>query len=97
MTIKEIEKLPKNFIRAEMKRKDIQVKDMVKLLKPYGENLNVQKNFPLNVMYWVVNSDGTYEVLDGQQRTISICEYVAGKFSINDEYLHTLEDKQEQI
>jgi len=42
MTIKEIEKLPKNFIRAEMKRKDIQVKDMVKLLKPYGENLNVQ-------------------------------------------------------
>jgi len=48
-------------------------------------------------MYWVVNSDGTYEVLDGQQRTISICEYVAGKFPINDEYLHTLEDKQEQI
>ena len=57
----------------------------------------VQKNFPLNVMYWVVNSDGTYEVLDGQQRTISICEYIAGNFSINDEYFHTREDKQEQI
>lgn len=57
----------------------------------------VQKNFPLNVMYWAVNSDGTFEVLDGQQRTISICEYVAGKFSIGDEYFHTRTDKQEQI
>jgi len=30
----------------------------------------VQKNFPLNVMYWVKNGDN-FEVLDGQQRTIS--------------------------
>ena len=36
----------------------------------------VVKDFPLNVMYWVKNEDDTYEVLDGQQRTISICEYV---------------------
>ena len=43
----------------------------------------VQKNFPLNVMYWVKNEDDTYEVLDGQQRTISICEYVLGSFSLN--------------
>lgn len=34
--------------------------------------------FPLNIMYWVKKDDGTYEVLDGQQRTISICEYVCG-------------------
>lgn len=52
-------------------------------------NRNSTKNFPLNVMYWAVNSDGTFEVLDGQQRTISICDYVAGKFSIRDEYFHT--------
>lgn len=32
----------------------------------------VRKDFPLNVMYWAVNEDGTYEVLDGQQRTISL-------------------------
>lgn len=25
----------------------------------------VRKGFPLNVMYWVKNSDGTFEVLDG--------------------------------
>lgn len=36
--------------------------------------------FPLNVMYWVKNADGTYEVLDGQQRTISLCSYNAGEF-----------------
>jgi hypothetical protein len=43
----------------------------------------VQKNFPLNVMYWVVGDDGNFEVLDGQQRTISLCQYVNGDFSIN--------------
>lgn len=43
----------------------------------------IRKGFPLNVMYWAVNEDGTYEVLDGQQRTISFCQYAAGNFSIN--------------
>lgn len=58
----------------------------------------VQKSFPLNVMYWVKNEDGTFEVLDGQQRTISICEYIAGKFSLNNLYFHNLTDtEKEQI
>ena len=52
----------------------------------------VKKNFPLNVMYWVKNEDDTYEVLDGQQRTISICEYVTGTFSLNALYIHNLTD-----
>jgi uncharacterized protein with ParB-like and HNH nuclease domain len=52
----------------------------------------VRKNYPLNVIYWAVNDDGTFEVLDGQQRTISICEFVAGKYSIDDKYFHTLEE-----
>lgn len=42
----------------------------------------IRKGFPLNVMYWVVTDDGSYEVLDGQQRTISFCEYVKGNFSV---------------
>jgi hypothetical protein len=42
----------------------------------------VTKNFPLNVMYWAVDDDGNYEVLDGQQRTISICQYIEGEFSL---------------
>lgn len=43
----------------------------------------VQKNFPLNVMYWVMSDDGNFEVLDGQQRTISLCQYVNGDYSID--------------
>jgi hypothetical protein len=58
----------------------------------------VRKDFPLNVMYWVKNEDGTYEVMDGQQRTISICEYVIGKFSLNYQFFHNLEESErEQI
>lgn len=44
----------------------------------------VLNGYPLNVMYWVKRSDDaecTYEVMDGQQRTLSLCEYVAGKFA----------------
>lgn len=46
----------------------------------------VLKGFPLNVMYWVRRSNDAecpYEVMDGQQRTLSVCEYVAGKFSVD--------------
>ena len=45
----------------------------------------VMKNFPLNVMYWVKSADGNFEMLDGQQRTISICEYVKGNFTLPDD------------
>lgn len=56
------------------------------------------KNFPLNVMYWAVREDGNFEVIDGQQRTISICQYVNGDFSLNGLAFHNLpKDKQEQI
>lgn len=62
----------------------------------------VQKDFPLNVMYWIDNEDGTFELLDGQQRTISICEYLDNKFSIlkdgNRKKFHNLtETEKEQI
>jgi len=58
----------------------------------------LQKDFPLNVMYWAVSEDGNFEVIDGQQRTISICQYVNGDFSINGLAFHNLpKDKQDQI
>ena len=58
----------------------------------------VTKNFPLNVMYWAVRSDGNFEIIDGQQRTISICQYVNGDFSYEDMYFHNLQkDEQEKI
>ncbi len=59
---------------------------------------SVRKGFPLNVMYWVDNGCDQYEILDGQQRTISICQYVNGYFSIDDKQFDALEiDQQEQI
>ncbi|MBO7537072.1 MAG: DUF262 domain-containing protein [Alphaproteobacteria bacterium] len=58
----------------------------------------VRRNFPLNTMYWVKNESGDYEVLDGQQRILSICKYLNGDFSINYQFFHNLEkSEQEQI
>jgi hypothetical protein len=58
----------------------------------------VTNDFPLNVMYWAVREDGSFEVIDGQQRTISICQYVTGDFSFQNLYFHNLpDDKKEQI
>jgi hypothetical protein len=74
-------------IRAPYQRefiyKDKQRDDVIK---------TVTKDFPLNVMYWAVREDGNFEVIDGQQRTISVCQYVKGLA------FHNLKkDKQEQI
>ena len=58
----------------------------------------IKQNFPLNVMYWMVKEDGNFEMLDGQQRTISIGQYVNGDFSLNERYFHNLtKEEQDQI
>ena len=54
----------------------------------------INNNFPLNVMYWMVNDEGTFEVLDGQQRTISIGQYVNGDFSLDDRFFHNLTNEE---
>lgn len=38
--------------------------------------------FPLNVMYWAKIDEDHFELIDGQQRTISLCQYVNNEFSI---------------
>ncbi len=59
---------------------------------------SIQKGFPLNVMYWSDRENGEYEIIDGQQRTISIAQYVDGDFSVEGKYFHNLtSDKQELI
>ena len=61
----------------------------------------VLNDYPLNVMYWVRRSDDAecpYEVMDGQQRTLSLCEYVAGKFSYDfKNFFNQPEDIQRRI
>lgn len=57
----------------------------------------VWKGFPLNVMYWVKNEEGNYELLDGQQRTISICQFVWGEYLMElDGHLTNFEGLSEQ-
>jgi len=61
----------------------------------------VYNKLPLSIFYWATCNDGTYEVLDGQQRTISICSFVNGDFSVilddNARYFHnfTKQEKEE--
>ncbi|OGE32820.1 HNH endonuclease [Candidatus Daviesbacteria bacterium RIFCSPHIGHO2_02_FULL_36_13] len=58
----------------------------------------IKNGFPLNVMYWVKTNLGSFEVLDGQQRTISIGQYVNGDFSLNNFYFGNLtKEEQDQI
>jgi hypothetical protein len=54
----------------------------------------IRKDFPLNVMYWVKGENDSFEVMDGQQRTISFCQYVKGDFSLNYQYFHNLTDEE---
>jgi len=51
------------------------------------------RSFPLNTMYWAVTEDG-FEMIDGQQRTVSICQYVDGVFSYQDRYFHNLQQDE---
>ena len=58
----------------------------------------ILKGLPLNVMYWCRTGEDSYEVLDGQQRTIAFCEFVDGSFSVDDKYFDNLpEDVKQKI
>lgn len=56
----------------------------------------INKGFPLNVMYWAMRQDGTYEIIDGQQRTISAAQYVEGAYSLDGRYFHNLQDDEQE-
>ena len=56
----------------------------------------IKKGYPLNVMYWAVRDDGNFEIIDGQQRTVSICQYLKGEFSFEGLYFHNLQDDQQE-
>ena len=58
----------------------------------------VINGFPLNVMYWAVREDEKFEIIDGQQRTISVCQYIEGVFSYKLKYFHNLQiDEKKKI
>ena len=78
--------------QREFVYKDKQREEVIKTIK---------KGFPLNVMYWVKSAEDAeceYELLDGQQRTLSVCQYVNGDFSIDNKYFHNLtQTEKDQI
>ena len=65
----------------------------------------LSKGYPLNVMYWADHGNGHYELIDGQQRTLSICTFLDGDFSCaglfgikQPQAFHSLpEDRREQL
>ena len=50
----------------------------------------VFSGYPLGLMCWSERDNGAYEIIDGQQRTISIAQYVAGDFSYDGKFFHNL-------
>ena len=61
----------------------------------------IMKGFPLNIMYWSVDADDTFEMIDGQQRTLSICEFYTHDFNIFDKdrgvlFFNTLTDEEKK-
>ena len=61
---------------------------------------SVMKSRPLNLIYWSRTGENTFEVLDGQQRTISICQYINGDFPVkingNDKFYHNLSEEEKR-
>ncbi|MBQ6754808.1 MAG: DUF262 domain-containing protein [Synergistales bacterium] len=59
----------------------------------------IMNGFPLNVMYWAFRDDDTevpFEIIDGQQRTLSICQYANGDFSHDFYYFNNLKDEDKE-
>ncbi len=58
------------------------------------------RGLPLNVMYWSKRDDGDgdheFEMIDGQQRTISLAQYVTGAFSYEGKFFHNLTEEERQ-
>ena len=75
-------KYQREFIYKDKQRDDV--------IKTIG------RGFPLNVMYWVKNQDDTFELMDGQQRTLSFCKYIHRDFSIDYKYFHNLTDSEKK-
>ena len=56
----------------------------------------INAGYPLNVMYWAVRGNGTYEIIDGQQRTISVAQYVTGEYSVDGRFFDNLQDDEQE-
>lgn len=80
-------------------RPDYQREFIYKLPEQKAVIDSILGGYPLSLLYFGDNGS-TYETIDGQQRTISICEYIAGNFSIpidgNLKFFHNLTAVQQK-
>lgn len=60
---------------------------------------SVKNKFPLNVFYWAKHNDSSFEIIDGQQRTLSICDYFdkTHMFAVDGHYCHSLPNEVRKI
>lgn len=63
---------------------------------------SIIKGYPISLLYFGANEDGTFDMIDGQQRSITICDFINGGYKIDYEqnpyYFHNLpNDVKEKI
>lgn len=62
---------------------------------------SIMNGYPIGLFYWVETNndpDHDYELMDGQQRTISICSYINGDFAVDKRFFYNLtDDEKKQI
>lgn len=84
-------------IRPEYQREYVyEEKDAAKVID------SILHGYPINIMYWVKTPEGNFELLDGQQRTLSICNFLDHKYTIFDKdgnrrYEDSLPEEKEKI
>ena len=98
--VKDFEDNAENGVRAYGKKLDIRPpyqREFVYNDKQRAKVIEtVTKGYPLNTMYWAKRKDGTYEIIDGQQRTLSICQYVNNEFTFNYKNFKTLQESEKE-
>lgn len=57
---------------------------------------SIMKGYPLNAMYWAPKENGGYEVIDGQQRTLSICNFYTENLDLNSRYIFNLQPDEKE-
>lgn len=57
----------------------------------------ILNGLPLNVMYWCKTGDNSYELMDGQQRTLSFCSFCQGNYNVDGMYFHNMPEDQKEL
>ena len=65
----------RNFVYDDKKKEEV--------IKTVFKGYHSGKPFPLNIFYWAKMPDGTFQLLDGQQRTLSLLLFRNGKDTFN--------------